>query len=1700
MKRGLQKNLSWLLSLVLVFSMLIVPTDTVVASETTLPILELSATDTGITAIFNTTTSGMYYTVYCSKVEEVTEEALQLSVEADQKQVSFDNLQADTVYYVTAYGKNDMGYEETLHANVKTLAPQKGLMSLSDDFSFTAFGANADGTVGTENTIAYTENGVIITSSAGKISGTEDGLALYGTKLTNDEDFVMTATAKVNSFDTNNQVGFGIMARDVLEKKSNMLSVGAVKQSMSAFSRQGEGASFVGDYAYTSDKPAAGNTYSLTLKKSGNLYELICNGESYIATYEDLFTEDMYVGLFVSRKAEVEFTNIEFSKSKVSDLSLISKPSKTTYLENQSLELAGLVVTADGQEVPHEKLIVTGFNNTEVGEAIVNLNYGGKSVSFPVAIEELTCTALDIIYTPAKTTYYLGDEFDLAGLELRATFNSGEARLLGAGEYSLKSELDLNTPGTKKVTLIYNGKANEKVETSFEINVLPDELTSIHIAKMPIKTVYYIGEALDLDGMAIKATYGTTQVLLEADEYTIDSQDFDTAQAGTTNISITHKNKTILLEFVVKEPVATSLAISKFPKTTYYIGEAFENTGLEIVKVYDSGIKEIMTANEYIVDSTAFNGEVAGTYTIKVTPNAEGLKAISYNVSVREEKTYEWKSISFGQSISLDKNYVEVEKPGTAEGTIRVVAEEGGGKVTNSFQDGITFYYTEIDNATENFELSADIKVNAFAKLPSPDNQEGFGIMARDAMGTHGDASVFYSNMAAVGGYRGVTQMVMRSGVTASDASGAGTGLHEETILENVRPSLENTSGDHTYRLTLKKTNSGYIGQLNDGEEVLYYEPDALGVQDGKVYVGFYAARLADIEVSNVSFSVTDARTDEPKVEKPQLPVTPKLTLAGLTESAVTDYHFTVYSNVSGTATIKQGETIVARDMELKAGQTYVQEAVLDENATTAFTVSFVPSTDQDLTSYSKIIRKLSVTMKSYGLEGGEIYASTNGSASGDGSFSNPLDLQTAINYVRAGQTICVLEGTYNLTKAIGVVPGNNGTADAYKALKAYPGAKVTFDAGKKVAGFTLDGDYWHIYGIDFTGAVSTGVRIGGNHNIVELCNTYDNGDTGLQISRYTNSNGGVSNNIADWPSYNLILNCTSYDNRDASENNADGFAAKLTCGIGNIFRGCISHNNIDDAWDLFAKGSTGAIGAVTIEDCIAYGNGTLTNGHVGAGDKNGFKLGGEGIAVPHVIRNSISFNNGATGFSSNSNPAVISENCISYDNGDSNFDWRVYTNVTPQFKATGNISYRSTKGKKDLYPEYLLTEDNFYYNGTQSANSKGVTLTDANFKSLEVPAVYIRDEEGNIIFGDFLGFIAPDDESEDNNNPGDNEENDKPGSDNEENDKPDSDDEEPTTPGNGSTSNSGSGSGASSLNTVDEMILSAINQKEEVTVEVNKNNQLIIGVDTLDKLVEAKKALNVQVGNIVLTFKAEALQNKCIKDLLEGDKAFEMKVAPAAGSIQAVIEKMITADDNLSTVAGMAQITELSISNVKADESFAEPLAINFKLEKVGNPAALTLVKYEKQADGTYTAIKLGGTYDKESKIFTALITGTGYYGVAEAKDLVKVNLQIGKTAVVVNDQTKVNDTAPILVEGVTMVPLRFVAENLNADVKWNNKAKKVLLTVEENVIELSVGEGSQEILLQEGRTLVPLRYISEQLNAKVLWVPSTKEVQIVK
>ena len=378
------------------------------------------------------------------------------------------------------------------------------------------------------------------------------------------------------------------------------------------------------------------------------------------------------------------------------------------------------------------------------------------------------------------------------------------------------------------------------------------------------------------------------------------------------------------------------------------------------------------------------------------------------------------------------------------------------------------------------------------------------------------------------------------------------------------------------------------------------------------------------------------------------------------------------------------------------------------------------------------------------------IYASPKGGGDGT-SMNTPTDVLSAIKSVKAGGTIYLLEGTYSYTSTILIEESNSGSAGKYKTISAYPGANVKFDfTGQAVAGanrgFVLDGSYWHFYGFEIANAGDNGMLLSGDNNIIEMMVFNGNQDTGLQLSRYQTA----YNTIAQWPSYNLIKNCTSKNNcDDATMENADGFAAKLTCGEGNVFDGCMSYCNSDDGWDLYAKTETGPIGVVTIKNSIAFRNGfTETGKGYGDCDGNGFKLGGGGVGTRHIVENCLAFENLNCGFTDNNNPEFGDmKNCTAYNNGvggngksnymvyrcssSATFDGMMsYTNVS-KVSNTGAAGIKLSNDKfVGNMTNSIYYNSKYYFAKDKTAMTNGAKLGDiitpaaSDFTTLEVPAM----------------------------------------------------------------------------------------------------------------------------------------------------------------------------------------------------------------------------------------------------------------------------------------------------------------------------------------------------------------------------------------
>ncbi|MBE7047218.1 MAG: hypothetical protein E7396_07360, partial [Ruminococcaceae bacterium] len=97
--------------------------------------------------------------------------------------------------------------------------------------------------------------------------------------------------------------------------------------------------------------------------------------------------------------------------------------------------------------------------------------------------------------------------------------------------------------------------------------------------------------------------------------------------------------------------------------------------------------------------------------------------------------------------------------------------------------------------------------------------------------------------------------------------------------------------------------------------------------------------------------------------------------------------------------------------------------------------------------------------------------------------------------------------------------------------------------------------------------------------------------------------------------------------------------------------------------------------------------------------------------------------------------------------------------------------------------------------------------------------------------------------------------------------------------------------------------------------------------------------------------------------------------------------------------------------------------------------------------------------------------------------------------------------DVMPVIVDGRTLVPMRGIFEALGAQVNWDDATKTATGTKGDKEVKLTISDtkayvnGEEKTLdvpatIIEGRTMVPVRFISESLGEKVDWDGVTKTV----
>ena len=175
------------------------------------------------------------------------------------------------------------------------------------------------------------------------------------------------------------------------------------------------------------------------------------------------------------------------------------------------------VTCSDGAETTLQGTGSTDFELPHVGTWTVTASLGGESVSEQVQVGGGLLYEVDLMITsgiavttqPTKTTYYIGEAFDPAGMVVTATFaDDTTANVTEDCEFSPQTM----AAGTQSVTVTYQRAGVQKTAS---VAVAVRVLDHIDVTTEPSKKAYKYGETFNPAGMVVTAHYtdGSSQAV-----------------------------------------------------------------------------------------------------------------------------------------------------------------------------------------------------------------------------------------------------------------------------------------------------------------------------------------------------------------------------------------------------------------------------------------------------------------------------------------------------------------------------------------------------------------------------------------------------------------------------------------------------------------------------------------------------------------------------------------------------------------------------------------------------------------------------------------------------------------------------------------------------------------------------------------------------------------------------------------------------------------------------------------------------------------------------------------------------------------------------------------------------------------------------------------------------------------------------------
>lgn len=246
----------------------------------------------------------------------------------------------------------------------------------------------------------------------------------------------------------------------------------------------------------------------------------------------------------------------------------------------------------------------------------------------------------------------------------------------------------------------------------------------------------------------------------------------------------------------------------------------------------------------------------------------------------------------------------------------------------------------------------------------------------------------------------------------------------------------------------------------------------------------------------------------------------------------------------------------------------------------------------------------------------------------------------------------------------------------------------------------------------------------------------------------------------------------------------------------------------------------------------------------------------------------------------------------------------------------------------------------------------------------------------------------------------------------------------------------------------------------------------------------------NVEISLSGATVEVSSDAVDTIKESASGDVSISVKEGNLNDKQKEAVKELGGSKTVDATVTSGGKSIEVTVT-----------VTVEYKAEKEGFTLAATV-----SADGTLNEVPVA-VEDGKAKV-EAGNDPVVIWTVPKEDAFV---LTIDKKDASVFGASEDNDVAPKIVNDRTMLPARFVAEKLGAKVEWDEETRTVTITKDNVKITITIDSkvatvnGEEQELdspafIENDRTYTPIRFISEQLGAKVNWNGATQQVVITK